>query len=151
VTVNAKLVICIGNAARGDDGAAHEVARLLRCREQPPHTDLITAPALDVSMAEDIAAARLLIIVDAERRESPPVRVSELSPAADSSPSGHSIDASGLLALSDALYGAPPRALLVTVAAPDMAHGTTLSETARAAAHEATERVLGLITGRDTV
>jgi len=134
------LIICVGNEARGDDGVAHRVARLLTRAdggaELPQGVRLLSGSGLDFAMAEDVAACDLLVVVDAERREAPAVEVRKLS-AGTAKHSGHAIDASGLLALAQALYGATPGALLVSVAAPEMSHSDVLSDTARAASEEA--------------
>jgi len=143
------LIICIGNDARGDDGAAHEVARLLAAPDAPGlpgGTRLVTATGLDFAMAQDVAASRTLVVVDAERRDAPAVEVRILS-AGTTGHSGHAIDPPGLLALAQALYGAAPEAVLVSVAAPDMSHSQTLSETAQAASHEAAATVRSVVLG----
>lgn len=137
------LIICIGNVARRDDGVAHEVARLLTAGGLPAHVGLLTGVGLDVAFAADVAEATRVIVVDAERRESPDVVVSHLEPGT-AHHSGHAIDAPGLLAVAEALWGASPEAVLVSVAAPDMGHGEGLSATAKAASIEAASTVRGL-------
>lgn len=139
------LVICIGNVARGDDGVAHEVCRLLQGRVRTDGVDVLAAPDLDIAMAGQVAEASLLVVVDAERRTDPPVRTEKLEGAAPGSPTGHGIDAPGLLALARVLYGREPEAMLVSVAAPLMEHSTALSDTARASATEAAAVVETLI------
>lgn len=137
------LVICIGNKARGDDGAGRRVAELLAGR-LPSGVRLLEAPALDVTMAEDVAGASQVVFADAERREAPPVRVDELAAApGDAGP--HGIAPSALLALAEALYGRAPAARFVTLAAPDMAHAEGLSPTAASAAESGAAEVLRLL------
>ncbi len=138
------LVICIGNVARGDDGVAHAVGALLGSAQ----ARVVLATDLDVAMAEDVAEASVLVIVDAQRRIAPAVEVEPLAPGPAGAPTGHAIDAPSLLALAQALYGHAPRALLVSVAAPEMGHGEGLSDTARAASEEAAREVLRLTAGR---
>jgi len=135
--MDTSLVICVGNVARGDDGVAHRVARLLDDAGLPDGTVLLTAVDLDVAMAEDVAAASRLVIVDAMRRAEPAVTTSPLTPGPATRPTGHAIDAASLLGIAQALYGEAPRATLVTVAAPSMAHTEQLSECATAASDEA--------------
>jgi hydrogenase maturation protease len=129
------LVICIGNKARGDDGVARDVAERLEGR-LPSGVELISAPQLDVVVAEDVSRADAVVFADAERRADPAVQVAELSP----DPAGsnvHALDPAGLLALAERLYGRVPEARLISIAAPEMGHGEGLSETARAAAEAA--------------
>lgn len=141
------LIICVGNVARGDDGAGHMVARLLAEKTElaslPAQARLLSAVGLDVAMAADVAECGLLIIVDAERRTSPAVEVRPLAPGT-AAHSGHAIDAPGLLAVTRALYDAAPRALVVSVAAPVMGHDERLSDVARAASQEAALVVVDL-------
>lgn len=139
------LIICIGNLARGDDGVAHEVRRLLGHRPLAADATLLTAPDLDVAMASQVAEASLLVLVDAERREDPAVLLQPLEGGVPGSPTGHGIDAPGLLAITEALYGATPPAWLVSVAAPSMSHTTELSAAARTAATEAAAVVERLV------
>lgn len=147
VRMGTPLVICIGNVARGDDGVAHRVAELL-AGEDDRGIRIITAPDLDVSMAQDVAEASLLILVDAERRSAPAVRTAALVPGSPTKPTGHGIDAAGLLAVTEALYDAAPPAELVSVSAPEMGHSDRLSSHAEAAAREAAASVLNLIEHR---
>lgn len=139
------LVICIGNRSRGDDGVAHRVAELLGEQPEAVAARIVTAPDLDIAMAADVAEASLLVVVDAQRRESPPVRSSPLTPGPSRRPTGHAVDAPGLLAVAETLYGRAPKATLVSVAAPEMGHCDTLSATAEAAALEAAAEVVRLV------
>jgi len=138
------LVICIGNKARGDDGAARLVGELLE-DVVPASCELVSQPQLDVVLAEQVADASLVVFVDAQRRDAPAVRVDDVEATVPAS-HAHALDPGALLALVHALYDARPRALLVSIAAPDMDHGEGLSETARAASLEAARTVLELVT-----
>ena len=141
------LVIGIGNVARGDDGVAHRVVDLLAQAEPAPAARLVTSPDLDVAMAADVAEARIVIVIDAERRDAPSVVVSTVEPGT-SAHSGHAIDPAGLLAVAAALYGDAPPMLLVSVAAPEMDHGEALSRVAKAASVEAAFAVAELLRDR---
>jgi hydrogenase maturation protease len=139
------LIICIGNIARDDDGVAHRVAAQLLTGESIGGARVLTAVGLDVAMAADVAACDLLLVVDAERRATPAVEVRDIT-RGTAAHSGHAIDAPGLLAVTSALYETAPRALLVSVAAPEMGHGETLSDVAEAASIEAALVVRDLLT-----
>lgn len=140
------LVICIGNKARGDDGAARLTGELL-ATQLAGAAEVINEPQLDVTMAENISRAELVVFVDAQRRSEPAVAVEsvESRPAADYS---HALDPGGLIALAAALYAVRPKALLVSIAAPEMDHRESLSHTARHAATEAARTVIELLENR---
>lgn len=138
------LIIAIGNVARGDDGAGHQVATRLQARTLPDDVSLLVAVGLDVAMAADVAQCARLLVIEAERRAEPPVEVRPLV-AGTAAHSGHAIDGSGLLSVAYALYGATPEATLVSVAAPEMDHGEGLSPVADEAVDEAVEVVLALL------
>ena len=138
------LIIAIGNVARGDDGVAHDVAARLLAVGLGAEVRVMTAVGLDVAMAADVAESARLIVIDAERREAPAVAIGAIEPGT-AAHSGHAIDAPGLLAVTAALYGAAPGALLVSVAAPEMGHGEVLSAIAQAASEEATRTIVGLL------
>jgi hydrogenase maturation protease len=137
-------IICIGNIARGDDGVAHDVARRLLLASLPD-TRVIAAVGLDVAMTHDIADADFVIFVDAENRNEPPVVVREVAAGPAMAPTGHAIDAPSLLMLAEQLYDASPVARIVGVAAPEMGHGESLSDTAEAASVEAASTIASLI------
>lgn len=138
------LVVCIGNEARGDDGAGAEVARLLDGR-LPAGARLLAVHQLDVALAADVAAASLVVFVDAERRGGA-VEVRDLAPGGAATT--HSISPGALLALAEALYGASPAARLVSVPASDLGHGTRLSARTLAACEDAAAAVAAVLASR---
>ncbi len=137
------LVICLGNQARGDDAVAREVFDLLEGRLDEEATRL-SLHALDVVLAEQVAAVSLVVFVDAERRGEPPVLISSVDPC-PVRPDAHILDASGLLALASSLYGHAPPGIMVTVAAPHMDHGKGLSDEAKQASVAAADVVEQLV------
>lgn len=137
------LVICIGNKARGDDGAGRRVAELLEEADRAD-LDIISTPQLDVVMAERVYESSRVIFADAERREAPGVRIDELLPDTANT-NAHAVDPPGLLALASTLYGNAPGALMVSIAGPHMEHAEGLSETAEAASREAASRIIALL------
>jgi hydrogenase maturation protease len=139
------LIVCIGNVARGDDGVAHAVYEQL-LDSPPDRALLVCAVDLDVAMASDVAQTDLLIVVDAQRRSEPAVVLSQIPATASGRATGHGMDAPTLVSLASSLYGhTPKRAVVVSVAAPQMGHGVGLSRTARAASSEAARAVRELI------
>ena len=137
------LVICYGNVARGDDGVAHRVADLLERRGPSP--TVVRAPLLDVSLAEEVAGASPVVLVDAERRETPPVRTVDVIPEPVDPTCAHGLTPGTLMGLVAALYGVTPSAHLVTVAAPEMGHSLELSETAETASAEAVSEIVRIV------
>lgn len=138
------LVICFGNLARGDDGVAHRVADLLEGR---PGFAVVRAPLLDVTLAEQVAASPVVVFVDAERRTAPAVRTEPVAPDAVDPTCAHGLTPAALVGLAETLFDASPHALIVSVAAPEMGHGTTLSETAEAASIEAASEIERIVAG----
>lgn len=141
------LVICIGNKARGDDGAGRRVAELLS-ESARPDLDVLSTPQLDVVMAEQVHHAAHVIFADAQRRETPRVAVEPVAPDTANA-NAHAVDPAGLLALAATLYGSAPEALMVSVAGPHMGHGEGLSETAEAASREAASTIVDLLENAD--
>ncbi len=138
------LVICVGNTARGDDGVAHRVASLLPTDES---VSVLRVHSLDVALAEDVAGVGTVVVVDAERRAGPPVRVERVEPLPPSARTGHWLDAAGLLALAGTLFDTEPECWLVTVAAQEAGHSERLSPLAERAAHLAAAAVSELLPG----
>jgi len=143
LVMESTLILCIGNKARGDDGAARYVAELLGDR-LPDAVTLVSTPQLDIVMAQDVAGASRVLFVDAARRALPAVHV-QPQPPGTAGTHAHGVDPAGLMSLAETLYGATPTALLVSIAAPDMGHHEGLSAIAKAASEEAALVVLGLL------
>ena len=106
------LVIGFGNPLRGDDGAGWRVAELLCDDPRAAGARVLARHQLTPELAEDVAKARLLVLVDASAE---PNRAGEISssPLQSRPRSGalysHHVDPAGLLELATALYGqAPP-------------------------------------------
>lgn len=139
------LVICIGNAARGDDRVGLAVADVLD-GALPKEVGLVRAPALDVALAPEVASAGTLLIVDAERRQAPSVVVRGLRAAGGESHT-HALAPEQLLLTARELFGGEPQAWLVLVAAPKMGYSEDLSAVAAEAVPQAVaeiRRLLGL-------
>jgi hydrogenase maturation protease len=138
------LVVCIGNPARGDDGAGARVAELLEGRV-PAGVGVLAVHQLDVALAVDISTAGLVVLVDAERRDG---RVEAYPIAASGEATTHTLSPGALLGLAAALYGAHPVAYLVSVPAAAMPHAHALSPRTEAACEDAASVVLDLLAPR---
>lgn len=135
------LVLCIGNPARGDDGAGARVAELLAGRA-PAGVRVLAVHQLDVALAADVAAAQRVVFVDAERRGG---TVEAYPIAARGEATTHTLSPGALLALATALYDACPPARLVSVPAGAMPHAEAISARTEAACNDAVSVVLDLL------
>ena len=98
-------------------------------------------------------AMRLVVLIDASLRGEPgslSVRRVEPHPATPATWSHH-LDPEALADLAEALYGAAPPMVLVSVAAGSFARDDRLSVPLRRALPEVVEAVAGVITGRPSV
>ena len=100
---------------------------------------------LTPELAEDIAAARAVIFVDATQEgEASTVEVLSLKPSAQHEFRTHTSDPAALLALSKTLYDRCPPAWLIAVPAAQFEVGTSLSPLAQAGVAAALEKVQAL-------
>lgn len=138
------LVVCIGNPSRGDDGAGARVADLLGA-SAPAGARVLAVHQLDVALAADVADARIVVFVDAERREGG-VETLRVEPGGGAGT--HSVRPEALLALAGALYGCAPPAWIVSVPASEMPHRGSLSARTEAACTDAASVVIALLDAR---
>jgi hydrogenase maturation protease len=142
------LVIGYGNTLRGDDAIGPLVAEavmewaLLGVAARAVHQ-------LTPELAPELAEAGVAVFVDAREalRDDEAVEIQQIEPARTPTAIGHVGDPRDLLALANVLYGACPRAWLVTVPARHFATGTELSVEARAGMERALEHVWKLVKG----
>ena len=139
------LVIGYGNELRSDDGVGPRVARAIAARKLR-EVEAICSHQLLPEMAELVAGARAVIFIDAAAVAEDSVAVRPLDVATEEAALGHTSDPSWLLALTQALSGRVPLAWLVTVSAPNLDFGESLSASAERGAAEADRLVLRLLT-----
>ena len=83
------LVVGYGNPLRGDDGLGWHAAAALAADPRLADTDVITRHQLTPELAEDIATARLAVLIDASLGDTPGcVSIREVAPAPAGRP-GH--------------------------------------------------------------
>src|SRR5512136_592894 len=129
------LIIGYGNPLRGDDGIGPRTAELLAERDgttpplSPDGVQVLVCHQLTIELAPQIAEADLLILIDATATGEPgAVQQRALTPAIPQSASlTHHVDAQGLLAAAQMLYGHAPEAVLFTVSGGSFDHGEALS------------------------
>jgi hydrogenase maturation protease len=139
------LVIGYGNVLRGDDAIGPQVAKAVAAWGWPG-VRALAVPQLTPELAEELAAARLVVFVDAGATAGEEgVRVNELEPAEGAATLAHASDPGVLLALTRAVYGHNPRAWAVTVPAVRFELGEALSRTAAGGVEAARRWIAGLL------
>ncbi len=127
------LVIAYGNPLRCDDGVAWHAAESLRKRV-PDSVEIECAHQLTPELAEDASRARLVIFLDASREGEPgKINTVEVFARAGTRNFSHHFGPADLVALSDEIYGAKPRAFAVSVNGECFDHGQMLSPAIRKA------------------
>lgn len=121
------LVIGYGNPLRGDDGVGVRLAEAL-AHEAGPET-VLACRQLTPELAEAVSAADWVVFIDAARDVAPgAVSMHPLESAeVDVERLSHACTPAALLALSAALYGRSPRALVVGVGVASTEIGERLS------------------------
>ena len=138
------LVIAIGNPLRGDDGVGPAVGALL----ERDGLRVLTVQELGPELAEEIAAARAVVFVDARAGGTPgEVTVERLQPAASGGASSHALTPEILLAVAERLHGAPPPSALVAVAGRDFELQERLSPDVALTLDRACEASRGFLAG----
>jgi hydrogenase maturation protease len=123
------LIIGYGNPLRGDDGAGPRAAELLAGETLPDGVAVLICHQLTIELAPQIAEADRLILIDATARGEPgAVQQRTLPPVIPQSASlTHHVDAQGLLAVAEMLYGHAPKTVLFTVSGGSFDPGEALS------------------------
>jgi hydrogenase maturation protease len=129
------LIIGYGNTLRSDDGIGPRAAELLGEACTDERITLVACHQLTPELAPAIAEARQLILLDAEMGGEPGhIRRRELTPEPMAPVAfSHAIDACGLLAIAQSLYGHAPPTTLLTVSGDSFALGDTLTPPVEAA------------------
>lgn len=136
------LVIGYGNPLRGDDGAGWHAATALAGDPRLAGADVLARHQLAPELAEDIAHARLAVLVDACGGGALPgtVSVQRVEPDYPQSPPwSHTLDPAALASLAETLYGATPPVFLVTVTGAFFGYRDRLSPAVRRALPEITD------------
>jgi hydrogenase maturation protease len=138
------LVIGYGNTLRGDDGLGpHTVAAVAALGLPGVRTRIVQQ--LLPELAAELAEVRCAIFVDAQFVPADDaVQVTTIGPA-PAAAMAHTADPSGLLALSQTLYGRAPEAWLVTVPGRDFDLGERLSDVGKAQSQVALGKIRQLI------
>jgi hydrogenase maturation protease len=128
------ILIAVGNTLRRDDGVAHRVLELL---EPPAGAVTVSCHQLTPEMAEEIAPARTVIIIDADVTPGAP-RLEKIEERPDN-PLTHVVRPAELVALSRRLFSFSGEAWLCRVPGVDFGQGAGLSTEADSNARIAAE------------
>jgi hydrogenase maturation protease len=142
------LVIGYGNSLRRDDGAGWHAAGLLADDPRLGDARVLVRHQLTPELAEDISAARVVVLIDARDGGGPPGtisihRVGQGGPAAPAW--SHHLDPAALVRLADELYGGTPPVFLVSVTGASFGVGDRLSRAVRRALPEVAATVAHLM------
>ena len=146
------LIIGWGNPLRGDDGLGWHAATRLAEDGRLAGATVLRRHQLTPELAQDVAAANRVVLVDAGVERGPPgtVTVTPVEPeraGRAGPPLSHHLDPGALAALSQRLYGRVPPMLLVRVAAASFEAGEGLSPALEAALPTVLATVAGLAAG----
>ena len=122
------LVVGYGNTLCGDDAVGPRVAELLASRQLLPGATIVARHQLTPELADEIAAARLVVLVDARQDGGRPgdVRIEQV--VGSCRPVGsHAVDVSAVVDLAEGAYGNAPPVVLVSVSAERFDLGADLS------------------------
>jgi hydrogenase maturation protease len=151
------LILGYGNFDRQDDGVAWHILAGLNQRlgRNPVETpdddfpagegmpDLLFVLQLIPELAETCAGYQRVCFVDAHTGALPhDLHQVVLQPAMQASPFTHHLTAETLLSMTQALYGANPKALLVSVRGYEFGFSQELSPRTQALAQEAVQAIL---------
>jgi hydrogenase maturation protease len=144
------LIVGYGNPLRSDDGIGWHAARLLATAPWLDGARVLARHQLAPELAEDVSRASLVVLVDAAAEGNPgsvSVRRIGLPPPTPITWSHH-LSPETLAGLAEALYGAVPPIVLVSVAAESFAEGDGLSSALKRALPEVVEAIVGVVTGQ---
>jgi hydrogenase maturation protease len=137
------LVIGYGNELRGDDAAGPKLAAAVTAANWNG-VQALACHQLTPELAEEIAAARLVIFVDAAYETGQEVRARRLEPSATAGIMAHVADPRGLLSLAQALYGHCPPAWSITIPGASFDFHEQLSPAAERGAAVALDHIKAL-------
>lgn len=146
------LVVGYGNLLRGDDAVGPRVVELLAAGGHLPGARIESRHQLTPELAEDIAASRLVVLVDAASDGRPgDVQVRPVV-RRDGRLASHAIDTTAIVDLASRLYGRAPPVVLVSVSAEQFEPGTELSPALEASlpnvVHAVVDVVMAQVGGR---
>src|SRR5579871_4879013 len=142
------LVIGYGNELRRDDGVGPAVAAAVEAW-QMSGVRAISCHQLTPELAESIAAAEMVVFVDAAVGASPAISLVALKPEASATGMSHAANPQALLELARHVFGHRPRAWWLTIPVTDLGFGEELSAQAKSGIQTALDRIRVLVASLD--
>ncbi len=141
------LVVGYGNPLRSDDGAGPAVAARLAGDPRLAGADVRSVHQLTPELALDASRASLLVLLDAGMGEAPgEVSMRRLEPTADAGGAWtHHVDPAGIVRLAQALYGASPPVVMISIGPASLEVGESLSEAVTASVTRAADLVVTVV------
>jgi hydrogenase maturation protease len=140
------LVLGYGNPLRSDDGLGWQVAVQLFRTNASPEVQVLPCHQLTPELAEPVSRADVVLFVDCTREGSPgEFHWAELGPQSGPIAFTHHISPTALLDLSSELYGACPKAYLLSICGECFEAGDSLSPAVDRMLPELRSRVRELI------
>ena len=129
------LIIGYGNPLRGDDSLGWEIAKRLATSIQNEPVEVLALNQLTPELSEPISEVELVVFIDASHAGKLGSWTCEtVEPNATSSPTlGHHLTPMSLLAYTQNIFKASPRALLVSIAGESFDYRQELTPSAAAA------------------
>jgi hydrogenase maturation protease len=140
------LVLGYGNPLRSDDGLGWQVAVQLFRSNASPEVQVLPCHQLTPELAEPVSRADVVLFIDCTREGSPgEFHCAELGPQSGPIAFTHHISPTALLDLSSELYGACPKAYLLSICGECFEAGDSLSPAVDRMLPELRSRVRELI------
>ena len=124
------LILGYGNSLRGDDGLGWQVAVQLFRANASHDVHVIPCHQLTPDLAETASSAELVLFIDCSRKGIPgELHCEEIFSQSGPASFTHDLSPAVLLALAAELFGACPKAYLLTICGENFEPGEELSET----------------------
>lgn len=141
------LVVGYGNPLRCDDGLGWQVAVEFFRANRSPEVEILPCHQLTPELAHAVSRCDTVLFIDSTRQGTPgEFRCEEVCPQSGSIPLTHDLSPAALLDMSSELFGACPRAYLLTICGESFEPGESLSPCVCARVRELKMRLQGLIT-----
>ena len=122
------LVLGYGNPLRCDDGLGWQVAVELFRANRSPDVEVLPCHQLTPELADAVSRCDTVLFIDSTRQGIPgELRCEEVRPQSGSIPLTHDLSPTALLDMSSELYGACPRAYVLTICGESFEPGESLS------------------------
>ena len=145
------LVVGYGSPIRGDDAVGWRVVDLLRADPRLAGATILARHQLMPELAEDIARAEIVVLVDASTAPPGTVEVTEITEPDRRGGTGawsHDVDPGGLVDLAWRLFGRASPTFVLSIGAGSFDPGARLSPAVEAALPEAVAEVARLVAVR---